>query len=280
MSDKQENTQTQTRDPYAPVKPLLQSQTSAAQAYMKNPGSSAVYDGPRVAGMSDRTKTGLDNLFASDGARTSEDYLKSVVGGDYLEAGNPYVKQVQDAVRSSVMPSVNSAFSSAGMSGSTLHQGMLEKGLTEGMASPLFANYENERNRQMSAASSLPGVSQGIIGNQLGAGQIGEGYTQAQIDADMKKFEEQRTAALRPILETLPISTSIGNMGGTSSSTQTQTTQQSPLKTALGAGMMGASLFGPGALFGAGSAAAGAMAGGAAPQGYGSSWAPWTQYGA
>lgn len=258
MSTTQKNAQSQTRDPWAPVKPLLQSQTAAAQSYMADPASRAVYQGPRVAGMSDRTRTGLDNMFGSAGARTSEDYLKSVVGGDYLNAGNPHIGQVQDAVRAAVMPSVNSAFSSAGMSGSTLHQGMLGKALTQGMAEPLFQNYENERSRQMQAAAALPGVSQGIIGNQIGAGQMAEGYDQAAIDAARQKFEEERTAALKPVLETLPISTSIGGMGGTSSSTTTQTTKPSPFQTALGAGMMGASMFAPGGMFGAAGALGGA----------------------
>ena len=36
---------------------------------------------------------------------------------------------------------------------------------------------------------------------------------------------------------------------GTTDSTQTQSTQQSPLQTALGLGMMGASMFGTGGMF-------------------------------
>jgi hypothetical protein len=254
----------QQRDPYAAAIPGLQSAGAGVTSWMNNPANAQAYQGQRVAEMSGRTQAGLDAMAASTGARQAEDYLSGVVGGQYLGQSNPYLDQMQDAIRASVMPSINSRVSASGMApGSSVDQSLVGREMTRAMAQPLFQTYENERGRQMQAAGMLPGVSQGIIGNMLGAGQMGEAYEQRDLDAARQAFEENRMAGLRPYAEAMPYLTQIGNMGGTSSGTtsgtQTQSTSPSWGQTALGAGMMGASLFTPGGIFGAAPAAGGIL---------------------
>jgi hypothetical protein len=249
----QTSSQSQTRDPYSAAIPGLQSAGQGITAWMNNPANAQAYDGQRVADQSGMTSAGIDSMFASTGAKQSQDLLSRTVNGDYLGPSNPYIGQVQDAVRASIMPSINSRISAAGMApGSSVDQGLVSKELTRGMATPLFNSYEAERGRQMSAAQMLPQISQGIIGNQIGAGQLSEGYQQKELDAARQAWEEQRMAGLRPYAEATPYLTQIGATGGTSNTTgmTTQTSQPSGLQTALGAGMMGASLFSPTGLFG------------------------------
>jgi hypothetical protein len=248
---------TQQRDPYAAAVPGLQSAGAGVTNWMNSPQAATAYSGPRVAQMSDRTRAGLDEMYASTGARQTEDYLKGVVGGNYLGQSNPYIAQLQDATRASVMPSINSRVSSSGMApGSSVDQALVGREMTRAMAQPLFQTYENERGRQMQAAGMLPGVSQGIIGNMVGSGQMSEGYDQRNIDAQRQAFEEARIAGLRPYDQGTDVLAKIGASGGTStgtsSGTQTQYTRPSPFQTVLGAGMMGASLFSPTGIFGAG----------------------------
>lgn len=245
----------QQRDPYAAAIPGLQSAGSGVTAWMNNPANAQAYSGPRVAQMSDRTGQGLDAMFNSTGAKTSESYLTDAVNGKYTSTDNPYLTQLQNSIRSSVMPSINARVSSSGMApGSSVDQNLVATGLGNAMAQPLFTSYENERNRQQQAAGMLPGVSQQINQNMIGAGQMGEAYNQANIDAARQAWEENRVAGLRPYAEALPLLSTIGGAGGTSSSsstgTQTQSTTPSLGQSILGAGMMGASMFSPMGMFG------------------------------
>ena len=247
----QQTTSTATRDPYAAAKPGLDAAAGAVTNWMSDPNAAAAYGGPRVAGMSGMTRSGLDNLSAGAGAGTSMAYLNDVIGGKYLDAENPHLAQLTDSIKSQVMPSVNAQFSNAGMVGSTQHQGSIARGLSDALAQPLFAQYNNERGLQQQAAGMLPGVSQGIIGNMLGAGQTAEGYDQRNIDAQRQAFDEARTAGLRPFQEATPLLSQIGSQGGTTSGTTTQQTQVPLAQQIAGGAMMAGSLFSPTGMFGA-----------------------------
>ena len=270
---KKQTTKTES-NPWAPAQPALQQQLAGVQAYLSNPQSYQAYQGPRVAQMSDATRAGLDELALASGGRTAADYLSGVIGGDFF---NPAINDLIEAVRANIAPSINSAFARAGMTGSTTHQGILAKALAQGMAQPLFQAYEADQARRLQAAGMLPSISAGNALAAIQAGQIGESYDQRNIDAARQAWEEQRMAGLRPILETLPVTTGIGGLGGTSTS-QTKQSGGGLFDSILGTGMMGAAILGApwggstiGGLIGTG---LGNMAMGA-PWSYGSSWAPW-----
>lgn len=217
-----------TATPYDPAKPAIDQSISGVQSWLSDPSSFAAYNG----GMSDWTQQGLGNLAASSGANQSRDYLSDVLGGKYINAGNPYQSDLDASIRAAVMPSINSTFSQAGMSGSTAHQGALMQGLTSGLAAPRYQNYQSERANQQQAAGLLPDVDNLISQNRLTAGQTSEAY-------DRAKFEEQRLAGLRPYLETAPLLQGYGKMGGTQTGTTTTTSKTPVGETLLGAGMTG-----------------------------------------
>ena len=262
---KQTQKQTQTRDPYSPAKPAINQSIAGVQSWLSDPSSKAAYDWE----MDPFTKAGVANLGAAQGATASRDYLTGVLNGDYLNQGNPYQADLDASIRSAVMPSVNSTFSQAGMSGSTAHQGALTQGLTSGLAAPRYQNYMAERAAQGQAAGLLPGVDASIGQQQLTAGQINEGY-------DRAKFEEDRLAGLRPYLETQGILGQYGNMGGTSTGTTTSKSTPSLGQTIAGGVMTGVGLMsGMPGIGMIGQGIGNTMQG--APWSYGSSWAPWTQ---
>lgn len=273
----QSGTTTATRDPYAPAVPGLIGGAQGVTEWMQGPQAAQAYTGPRVQQMSGATAAGIDELTAADGARRAADYYTRTLGGDYLNAGNPYTQALTDATLSRVMPAINSRVSAAGMApGSSVDQALVARGVADATAAPLFQNYEAERQRQMAAAGALPGVSAQIAQQGIMGGQLGESYGQRNIDAARQAFEEQRLAGLRPYAESLPLLNQIGAAGGTTSGTTNGTTvgdtttttsnQPSPLQIALGTGMMGASLFGGGgmmpALFGGGTTVPGTLANG------------------
>lgn len=265
-SSRQTQSQNSRRDPYAPAVPLLNQTAGGVSSYLSNPNSSAVYGGDRVAQMSDATRGGIDQLAGQAGANQSAGYLSRVLNGDYLNPGNPYTSQLVDSIRSSVMPSVNGTFSNAGMTGSTLHQGALMRGLSDAVAQPLFASFEAERNRQQQASELLPQIDSGAALNRIQAGQLSEGYDQRNIDAARQQFAETQTAPLMPYANASGIIQGIANAGGTSSGTTTSTSTPSLGSQILGGAMMGASILGApftgGASLGLMGAGSGMMGGG------------------
>lgn len=224
---KEKQRQTQTRSPYSPATGMIDQSISGAQDWLSNPASSAAYDYTP----SDMTTQGIGKLGAAAGANASSGYLTNVLNGSYLNAGNPYQSDLDAGIRASVAPSINATFSNAGMAGSTMHQGMLMKGLTQALAAPRYQNYQAERANQQAAAGLLPQVDAQAAQQAITAGQMKEGYDKAQ-------WDENRTAGLRPYLETQGLLGTYGNMGGTSTGSST-TSAKTPLGEQILGGVMG-----------------------------------------
>lgn len=285
----QNATSTATRDPYAAAKPGLDQAASMATRWMSDPSNYAAYSGPRVAQMSDMTAAGLGGMFGQQGASNSMGYLNDVIGGKYLDAGNPHLAALTDSIRSQVMPSINSQFSAAGMNGSTLHQGSLARGMTDALAAPLFQQYNAERGLQQQAAGMLPTIDQAAQAARVTAGQAGEGYQQRNLDAAMAAYNEEQQKKLAALQAGTGILGSIGSVGGTTSTSgttsssgggttngTTETSQNPGLAQMLAGGaMMGASLFG-GPMAGMFGSGLGGMFGGGLGGGLGSFVSPTT----
>lgn len=214
--------------PYDPAQPAINQSIKGIEKWLSDPASSQAYQG----GMSDWTKQGLGNLANSAGATQSRDYLSEVLSGTYLNQDNPWQADLDASIRAAVMPSINATFSNAGMSGSTAHQGSLTQGLTSGLAAPRYQNYMAERQNMGHAAGLLPQVDNMVSQNQITAGQTSEAY-------DRAKFEEERLAGLRPYLETAPLLQGYGRMGGTTTSSSTETSKTPVGEQILGGAMMG-----------------------------------------
>lgn len=273
------SSQTQQNSAWAPAQPYLEAGVQGLGDWMSGAGAQS-YQGPRVAELSDTTRGGLDMLKASQGATTARNYYDDTLSGKWLDQGNPYMERLQDAVRASVMPSINSTFSANGLVGSTAHQGVMSRELGRAMADPLFQAYERERSRMDNAAGQLPQVDQIISGNNLQAGNILDQYSQNLINAQQQQFEADRMAPVRGITEAMPMLNQIGSQYGTQTSQGTQTSKQStPLGQQIlgGAMMLGGAASGLGGLGAIGTGMGNMIQG--APWSYGNSWQPWVQKG-
>ncbi len=238
---KSTSTSTQTNSAYAPVKPVIDQGAGIMQSYLSNPNSTSVYQGPRVADLSSDTQSGLDLMRNSTGANGAMDFYKQIM--DTPAGGNnPAIQAMQDSIRRQVMSANAAQFSNAGITGGTQHQGSLAQGLSDGLAQPLFASYENDMARRMAAAGGYQEADQTRIGNTMGAGQVMDSYNQSKINADMNKFEEQRTAPIRAWSEVAPMATQIGSTFGTQNGTTTQTSKQPLAQTIAGGALAAAGL--------------------------------------
>lgn len=285
MGNKSQTTkssQTSSNSAWAPTQPYLQGGVQGLGDWMTGAGATS-YQGPRVADLSGVTRDAIDRLTASPGASRATSYYNDVLGGKWLDQGNPYMERLQDAVKASVMPNINSMFSANGLVGSTAHQGVMSRELGRAMAEPLFQAYENERGRMDNAAGALPQVDQIINGNYLQAGNILDQYSQNLVNAQQQQFEEDRAAPVRGIMEAMPTLSGLGSQFGTQTSKGTSTTTQ---KTPLGQQILGGAMM-AGQLLAApmtGGASLGGMIGNGmgnmiqgAPWSYGNSWTPWVQ---
>lgn len=240
------STSTQQASAWSPAQPYIEQGVQGLGDWMTGAGATS-YQGPRVADLSYATNAGIDKLMNSTAAQRSSDYYSDVLGGKWLDQGNPYMTQLQDAVKASVMPSLNSQFSGAGLTGSTLHQGIVGRELGRAMAEPLFNAYEAERSRMDNAAGQLPNIDQLISGNYLTAGNILDSHAQNLVNAQQQQFEEDRLAPVRGINEALPMINQIGSQYGTQTGTQKGTTKES---TPIGQQILGGAMMAAGAMTG------------------------------
>jgi hypothetical protein len=204
------NTKTQTTtEPWSGVKPYLTSGYKDAQALYKQ-GAPAYYPGQATAPMSSYSKQALDATaqraaYGSDVTRAAQSQLTNTINGDYLNS-NPYlqgaidaaVRPVTEAFTGSVMPGIDSNFSTAGRYGSGMQQGAyndanqtLARQVGDIGTNMSYQNYGDERQRQMQAMLFAPEMARQDYVDLGMLGQAGQGYDQYNqnlINADIEKY--------------------------------------------------------------------------------------------
>lgn len=277
-------------DPWAPAQPGLQSVLDRAQQYG---GDTAAFT-PSYSGYTQDAVSGLGGLgrqpsqaagmygqaanTAAGGLDTGYGVMNANARGDYLNA-NPYLDSVIGNTQQNTADAVNRQFSGMGRYGSGAHTGVLAKQLGEIEAQARLSNYNTERGNQNQAADTMTryGLGAGDIASQGSAAEAQRlgylaqaGQTQDEMDAS------QREAPLRATEWQAGLTTPIAGLGGTQSSTQT--VKPSMGQQILGGGMMGLGMLtgGGGGMLAAGGSGLGNLLAGA-PQGYGSTWTPWTR---
>jgi hypothetical protein len=147
-------------------------------------------------------------------------YAQDVLGGKYLDQGNPHLQGMIDETSQNVGNQVNSTFSMAGRTGGGNHVERLGQGLAQAQNQLRYADYSAERDRMAQQGGLLPGLMQSqYAGMQpwLAATQLAGGLPYAGV------------GALSPII-------GLGAGAGTSTSTQSG---GSMLGGILGAGLSG-----------------------------------------
>jgi len=239
---------TQTATPFAPAAAGLTSGVQGLTDWMNSPAAQSVYQGPRVAQMSGNTQAGINQMASGGTLPEVQAALQQMMSGNNF---NPFNSAMEDAARTRAMQAVNQRVSDSGMApGGSVDQALLSRELTNALAPIQAQAWDANQNRIMQAAGMMPGVNNAITQGMIGAGQLQEGYDQANINANLAQFNEQQTAGIRPYATALPLLSQVGGQFGTNTSSGTTngttsgTTQNnpSPLQTALGVGMMGAGL--------------------------------------
>jgi hypothetical protein len=190
------------------IQPFLSYGLAEAQK-MYQGGGPQYYGGQTYVSPSASTQTGLQALEAraSQGnplLGAAQQQLQGTVSGDYL-SGNPFFQgafrpaaTAAESQYKQTLGDVASKASLAGRYGSGV-MGNLQDRATNVFAQNLantagqlaYQNYDAERGRQQAATMAAPSMAQADyqdIQNMLQAGQIREGYTGQQTQADIAKF--------------------------------------------------------------------------------------------
>jgi hypothetical protein len=118
------------------------------------------------------------NRLATAGGENDLGYLKDVIGGKYLDKGNPYLNDVINSsleqANRKLTSGLEGRMSMAGRLGSNaeaIGQGEVAKQLGDISSSIRYQNYNTERDRQQQAGLALPGARATEVGSMMGAGQ-------------------------------------------------------------------------------------------------------------
>jgi hypothetical protein len=252
-------TSTQTTQIDPTIQPFLKYGLNEAQR-LYQAGGPQYYQGQNYVGPSEATQTGIQALQARaqagsplTGAAQNQAY--GTIQGDYL-GGNPFFSgafqpaaQAATTAFNTAINDVTSGASKAGRFGSGAMQnlqnaatGQLAKSLTGTAGELAYQNYNAERARQQAATFGAPQLAEADyadINKQLAAGQLGEGYQNQALQADMARYAYEQNLPQQQLTNYL--NQAYGFPAG-----KTQTTQNpyftNPVANALGTGLLGVSL--------------------------------------
>lgn len=99
-----------------------------------------------------RYNAGDPNITAARG------YNADVLGGKYLDAGNPYLQQMIDQTGNDVSNGVSASLGTRGLTGGSAHSGIVARELAKNSTGLRYADYGAERDRMGQAVSQVPGL--------------------------------------------------------------------------------------------------------------------------
>lgn len=226
-------------------------------------GGPQYYGGPTYVAPSTTTQTGLQALEARASLgnpllQSAQNQLQNTVSGGFL-GGNPFFQgafqpaaQAAQTQFQTTLGDIASKSSLAGRYGSGA-MGSLQDRATGAFGQQLantagqlaYQNYADERNRQQQATMAAPQMAQADyqdIQNLLQAGQLREGYTGQQQQADMAKFNFLQNQPQQNLQNYLSLV--YGNpLGRVASSTTSGAADTSTLQNVLGLAAVGGGLY-------------------------------------
>lgn len=241
------------------VQPFLKYGLEEAQR-LYQAGGPQYYQGQTYVGPSEATQTGLQALQARAAAGSpltgaAQNQLYGTIQGDYL-GGNPFFQGAFQPAAQAATTEFNKAIgditsnaSKAGRYGSGAMQnlqgaaaGQLAQKLTGTAGQLAYQNYADERARQQAAAFGAPAMAEADyadINKMLAAGQLGEGYKQQALQADMQKYNYQQQLPQTQLTNYL---SNIGLIPKGQTTTAQTPYYTNPTATALGTGLLGVQL--------------------------------------
>ena len=192
------------------IVPYVTDALSQQQA-LYNQGPAQYYPGQTFLGANTQQQGAIDNITnqANTGSQIlggANDYANSVMAGDYLGAGNPYLAEATAASAgvatdqyNAAMNNVNSQASMSGRYGSDAHQRLasdnsqnLATSLSNTAGNLSYQNYNAERQNQQNVANQAQNFASNNYydaGQLASAGNAQAGFNQAQLDSTLARHD-------------------------------------------------------------------------------------------
>lgn len=211
----QSTTQTNAPPPWA--QGIFEQAAKDAMDFYNKGSGKAVYDGDRVAGLSDPTKNainGLNNTVQNyensylnglaTGQNSTSKNLSEMASGQQI-GNNPYFNDALQNALNKATNSINSSLAGAGRYGSGAHTGVLANELGGMATQALSQQYNQDVNNMMNANSLIDQANQNQLAgannffqgqgqaniNALTGGSLIDANNQRHIDAEQQKWEQQ-----------------------------------------------------------------------------------------
>jgi hypothetical protein len=272
-----ESSSVQQSNPYAPAQGLLDnllgkaggvnSNLSGAEEYALNALSGNARAGnqfaPQITGLANTllggggpNRSGLANDAYAQYQRSLNPYL----GSDYLNPYNtPGFSDAASTLKGDITSQINGMFAGAGRDLSGMNVQTLARGLSQGLGGLMQNQYNTNVGNQLAAAGSLYGAggqTAGLLSNldQTRLGNQQAGITAADAANTAMNWGPMQELAIEAQRRGIPLDTLTKQMGlvlpaaqafgsKTSESTETSTPASNPTQTAIGIGMVAATLF-------------------------------------
>ena len=218
---------TSVSQPWAPAQPYLKEGMGWLKDLYSRGGMTMDYSGDWVADMTPDQLAAIQNITGTAGV--NNDALRGVAGSlaglaDGSAQANHWDTIANDTMRR-IMPGINSSFAGSGMTGSTLHQDNLSRGMSEGLASA-HAGYQDQMiQQQLGATGALGGVLGQIMGNNqaaLSAQDRIQAQEQNELDSQYQNSLLGQNADFDALSNYLSVISGIAGLGGQTSGTQSQ----------------------------------------------------------
>jgi hypothetical protein len=234
-------TTNQSSEPWKAIQPDLLNMYGLASQYGQTPGSffpGQTYSQPAEASINARNMQTQRAMNGSPVTDAMQGELTGVLGGQYLDAGNPHFGAMADRITNKVTQGMNSTFGGTGRFGSGAHANALASELTSGIGALGYQNYNDERGRMMQGLSLAPAAANQDyidIAALRDAGGQWEDNEQKFIDDQMARHNFSQAEPWERL----------GNwsnilQGGLNFGTQTGTTRAPTQRSSLGGDLLGA----------------------------------------
>jgi hypothetical protein len=272
-----ESSSVQQSNPYAPAQGLLDnllsktggvnSNLTGAEEYALNALSGNARAGnqfaPQITGVANTLLGGGGpdrGGMANDAYAQYQRSLNPYLGSDYINPYNtPGFSDAANTLKSDITSQINGMFAGAGRDLSGMNVQTLARGLSQGLGGLMQNQYNTNVGNQLAAANSLFGAggqTAGLLSNldQTRLGNQQAGITAADAANTAMNWGPMQELAIEAQRRGIPLDTLTKQMGlvmpaaqafgtKTSESTETSTPASNPMQTAIGIGMVAATLF-------------------------------------
>lgn len=215
---RQKQTTVQTNAPPSWALPLFQQGAGDATRIYNSGKGGNVYQGRRVADLSDETRNAISGLQDAANAFSNPDLTRLATGqtsasqnladmasGQYLQQGNPYYRDRLTNEIGTMAAQVNSQMSGAGRYGSGANADVLARNASGMLQSGLENDYNRAMQNMLAANGQIDSANQNLLntagnyfrnrsathGAALDGGQLLDQNAQDRLNADRQKWSEE-----------------------------------------------------------------------------------------